>query len=521
MFEQEKSITIEIDASLKPIEPPKGRVSEFFNFNNLITRKFIKWQCSEDYIFTLKSEKDDNYSKNVYDGCCHENSQLDRLYLANPSLREGAAAVDVDKIILTATACPDKRFEAVKMQNVESKFDGISTNGCLQSVHKSEKVGILDSHSQGSNVYIDLNGKRHFIVAHDNQLEKGDLGYLFIFSEPLYEKMEPTTIRPDAGEYNHPGSFQIVGDYLFLPIEHYFPSKVGRKDGSVVFVYDLSPLSENEDPILCCKYKFDKHRAGMLGLTDEWLAIHDDKTTYLYHIDYFDGKNLGLTAYGSQKTKAFQGIGLVQQVDEKQSKNGLYLIGLTHESSKGYKDYIHLFKIEPDTVKRTFSCSECKDRKHVTTDHGRGAGGAYGVHFRYGGGVYLTENAIVCLATGRNFLSDERFHFNTFSNTLRLEINCKEMPLIGQKRRCSQNFSLKGFKGKCSYVDFKIMKNGVPCDDIVINVDKDKAGTDTNVYAEISNKSESKSLKTDSPLYFCLPKPETDDSLIIEITGHE
>ncbi len=516
MAEQMERITIEIDASLQPVEPPLGRVSDFFDLSCLIPKPFIKWECPEGYYFSLKSERDGGFVQSVYNGCCHTNPNLDRLYLADPLIEAGVGIENMDKIALTVIASPNGRFESVKMRDVEKKFKGISQNGCLHSVHTSKNIGDSSSHSQGSNVYIDTNGKRHFIVANDNQTEKGDLGYIVIFSEPLYEKKEPIIIRTDAGGYNHPGSFQIIGDYLFLPIEHYVPV-LKRKKGSVVYIYDLTPLSSGSIPKLCSTLSFDDHRAGMLGLTDKWLAIHDEETTYLYQIKSFSGSTLKIRPYGNCKTKSFHGIGLVQQITKDGTEDGLYLIGLTHKEV-GYKDYMHLCKIKPTKSGSTYSF-ECEDvlTQHVYTDHGRGEGGINGIHFRYGGGVYLTENAIVCLGTGRNIRSKEPFNFNTFSNTNRIEVNCGQKKLSGQDKRCSQNFSLKGFKDRCGSVKFTILKDGAICSDIKINVAKDKTGKDSSVYTNIGVDNAVHKLNTDSPLYFYSPEPSKDCSIVVVV----
>ncbi len=438
---------------------------------------------------------------------------------SHSELKDGSAVNMKGGIIMT-----EINFKSVKIENVKEKFGDMSTYGCLQSVFKDKPVGVLDSHSQGSNVYIDSKGKRHFIVSHDSQINLDTRGYLIIFSEPLYERMEPMTIRPDAGAYNHPGSFQIVGDYLFLPIEYYRWGII-KKDGCKVFVYNLSPLSEGKEPTLVCETAFDNHRAGMLGVTSEWLAIADGKITYLYHIDSFDGASLNLTSYGSKEINDFQGIGLItgKEMDGDKEVEKLYMIGLRFKDS-GNMDFIDLYELKPKSQKE-FEC-EYNGELHVTTDHGRGTGGSGGIHFRFGGGVYLTENSIVCLGTGRNFIEGTEFNFNTFSNTDRLEINCKQSPLQGQNNRCSRNFSLKGFQERnnkgSKKVKFTIMKNGEPADNITINVAQDRSGTDKKIYENITNESEPFKLSTESPLYFFYDpdfKPKTNDSLIVVIEG--
>lgn len=111
-----------------------------------------------------------------------------------------------------------------------------------------------------------------------------------------------------------------------------------------------------------------------------------------------------------------------------------------------------------------------------------------------------------------------------------VEINCKQSPLKGQGSRCSRNFSLKGFQERnnkgSKKVKFTIMKNGEPADDITINVAKDRSGRDKGIYSKICNvEDKSKGtrntfdLSTESPLYFCDPKPRSEDSLIVVIEG--
>ncbi|MCD8215836.1 MAG: hypothetical protein LUC97_09385 [Clostridiales bacterium] len=422
----------------------------------------------------------------------------------------------------------DNLLKCITIEKVEETFKSISHQGCLLSV--TSTVGVdTDGHSQGSNYYVDKNGKKYFIVSHDDQKNKKN-GNLIIFKE-LHSNVEPVIVSTPAG-FNHPGSFQIVGDYLFLPVENYKATGSDPNIQSMVCVYDLSPLAEGNEPVLLKKSinTFTGHKAGMLGVTDEWLAIHDNANFYLYKIVSFtsDG-TLKLESYNGKEAYTldnFQGIGLV-----KASDGVLYLIGLCSdfEAIATFKDRILLYRIYTDSSKLSFDAVK-KAEYHVSTDHGRGTGGALSIHFRYGGGVYLEEGTITCIGTGRNINKKDAFNYNTFSNVDRLKINCRQKPLEGQGSRCSQNFSLKGFEKRSKKVKFTIMKNGAPCDkNYIINVAKDVVGTDPGIYSKICNvEDESKGtrntfdLSTESPLYFFYNsdfKQRTNDSLIVVIEG--
>lgn len=404
-------------------------------------------------------------------------------------------------------------LNCIKIKNVEQEFNNIATKGKLLSV--VSKNGFSSAaHAQGSNYYIDKHGKRHFIVTYDKQ-DGSSYGHLLIFNEASGSQT-PIGVATPKG-FNHPGSFQLVGDYLFLPTENYKASDNPHPDGaSLVCVYDMTPVAEGKPPKLFEKSMnfFKNHKAGMLGATDEWVAIHDNATFYLYKIDQFaDDGTLKLTAYGSKKLKNFQAIGLVKEED-----GDTYLLGLCSDGDNlTFKDSIWLYRLNMDHSKKTFDAKHIKDY-HVTTDQGNSVGGVLSIHFRYGGGVFVGDAGyLMCLGTGRNIKSNEKFNYNEFTSVDRMEIIARQKPLDGQKGRASSNFSMKGFrKGK---VRFTVYKNGKIDKNISFNVKKDvRAWSDKTIYSgvrcgQVAGRS------NESPLYISSPSPSDPGDIKIVIEG--
>lgn len=288
-----------------------------------------------------------------------------------------------------------------------------------------------------------------------------------IFSEPMCDKTTPRImeVKCNNSKYNHPGSFQIVGDFLFLPVEEYRGSESGRENGAEVHVYDLSPLAnEYKMPEKVDFCTIEDHRAGALGATDEWIAINDQKNLYLYQYKLANdenGDNSQLRLYMKfvkqltiEKT---QGIGLVKQLivgnHPDTTHQVLYLIGLvTRDSTKDYICYYRIAitkGIEEGNVTSIHFEGGDKDNKtenQVWTEPGNGGTGDESIHLKYGGGVYLSDNdTITCIGTGRAIRTDMKFNFNIFSNIDRVELDCALENIEDEEPRASQNFSILNF----------------------------------------------------------------------------
>lgn len=428
------------------------------------------------------------------------------------------------------------KLRNLKMDDVITKVSEISRNGNLKSVMSS--IGHGDGHVQGSGYYVTRNGKRYFIVTHDGPYGDNECdryGYLLVMREDG-EVVKPFDIKTPSG-FNHPGSFQIVGDHLVLPTENY--KSEGSYDGGCrVVIYDLTPLENNKEPTLCSPVlnisKDDKnsHRAGMLGATSNWLAIQDNSKLYLYRIDSLEGTNIEVTPYGSQKVRDFQGIGLVELNNENSENSeskfeAIFLVGLMSDSSgTTYKDQITLYHVSTDDESNTFVASEVPGfPKHVVTDTGNSAGGILSIHFRFGGGVNLYTNPagevhMTCLGTGRDFNDHKRFNFNEFSTESRIEVYCRKKPLDGQSGRASQNFSIKGFAEDLSHVRFKVYdSDGNEATGVSFNIYKDvPVLADERIYENVKN-GDVRYDSEESPLYIHSPSPEGDGILKIVIEG--
>jgi len=416
----------------------------------------------------------------------------------------------------------------LKMSDVEKKFAAISEKGNLKSVNGEIGYGLSILHVQGSGYYVDANGRKYFIVAHDGEYTDVDRrGFLFIFRESG-EMSKPFVVVTPEG-FNHPGGFQIIGDHLILPAENYSDGE-DVDGGSRVVIYDLSYLAYDSAPLLCePRLDITKHRAGMLGATKDWLAILDNSNLHLYKITELVEKEIKVKYYGKKKIKNYQGIGLIEQTEAVNGSN-LFLIGLiSDEDGSSFKDEIELKQIIPkDGNNPSFVVQDVDntEKKHVSTDHGNGVGGIGGIHFRYGGGVHLytdkntNEVHMICLCTGRNIIKDDaEFNYNEFSSQERMEIICRQKPIRGQDNRVSQNFSLKGFTKP--RIKFTVYKNNEPLSsqELTFQIYKDvPASADKEIYKNVHS-GDVKFDSDDSPLYICSPQPSENAEIKIVIEG--
>ncbi len=444
----------------------------------------------------------------------------------------------------------DKVVSTFSKLGKKSQNDMNKTIGCLNSVTNADKLNVSDAHAQGSNVYVDCNGRKYFIVSYDNR-GSSMKGRLVIFPEPMCEQVSAINIEISSEHtsggknyvYNHPGSFQIIDDYLFLPIEYYKDDgKQDQNSGFEIQVFNLSELASYEEDENFSLKPFARysevpstkseviHRAGMLGVSKNWIGIQDNNNFYLYRIDRFNGSDFLLSFAGCQELQQAEGIALIEELNaDPKEENALYLVSLScDEIEDSWTDIIRLYKVTANngisvTSVTNYDCYEKKyDGIHVYTDPGNGGTDCHGVHFKFGGGVYLLEHdkddkhdedykSITCFATGQKIQKGKRFHFNTFSTEDRIEVTCKSSPLSGQGARASQNFSVKGFSQKS--VKFSLYVNGKNCtDEVEVNVSRDvDNGKDHSVYGNVGVVDGKKWQDTiekysgESPLYFSNP----------------
>ncbi len=453
------AISVKIDVKYEPLDQ-SGRVSEYFNLWKLSNSPLVRWKIPENVSFEIRSKDDEGVGRKIKNNDVTRLIEEDNLYITNLATDFTSSSTEQEEgFAITVFAC----LGCAEFKNAEKKISKINTNAFLNSVSSNTKIENATPHAQGSNLYIDKNGRKHFIVSYDTRNDKVCGGYLVIFSEPMCDKTTPRVmeVKCNNNRYNHPGSFQIVGDYLFLPVEEYRNDEDDRAPGSEVHVYDLSQLAyDGKFPEKIDWCTLENHRAGALGATDKWITINDQDNLYLYKYSLtFDENEMNprlrfyMEYIDVDTIEKTQGIGLIKSVSNTGVETGdLYLIGLVTE--KDTQDYIYSYKIAIPTGDNNTLIDENKfitkiGCKSVCTEPGNGKTGSESIHLKYGGGVYLPDDdTIVCLGTGREIRTDMKFNFNIFSNIDRVELDCALENIDDTEARASQNFSVLKFSSK-------------------------------------------------------------------------
>lgn len=279
-----------------------------------------------------------------------------------------------------------------RIAEVQTAFQNINKNGHKGTISgKDLPIYPLPCHIQGASVYISPAGKKYTILSHNDH---GEAGWILVFDESnLIHKFA----TPRVG-FNHPGGFQIIGDYLCLPVEH------EKENRSYVCFYDLSVLDQKKRPTeLSYLMRRESDKAGCLGITDigdgenrRYVMAVADHRVLDFYLSTANSLTDACNTFKFQKTvelkDSYEGMGLVATPN-----NSVYLIGFGF-SDKGLRDRIDLYEVGSNFGIHLL------DHKHMVTAYG-GTVGIAGVHFRWGTGLYFGPTGLRIVTTARNIVS--------------------------------------------------------------------------------------------------------------------
>lgn len=305
---------------------------------------------------------------------------------------------DVSTVSLEALYVPGTaRDRAVAVPDVRSAFGGLPVNGSLTNLQGfTGNYDSISCHVQGYTQYDNAAGNSYALLTHS--VTSAPYAHIVAGTKNGSDKYGFKTYLKD---WNHPGGIQGIGDYLLVPTE--------QETQAHISLYDLRSLPVQE---LRKVESFDlavNHKAGALGITtykdtagtEYYLLIvaHLDESNSVYHVYRAPAargiENASFAEVGSFGfQKDFQGFGLVTEEDT----NDVYLIGLWSQTEgASYADYAYLYQINT----QNWTIGPELDQIHMISNGG--GIGTFGVHFRYGAGVFVTEDQqLILSATERN-----------------------------------------------------------------------------------------------------------------------
>ena len=293
-------------------------------------------------------------------------------------------------------------LKSIKLDNVPQSFAKIDPDGkYVLYEHLPYYADIISSHIQGfTKVYV--NGEEYSLLTHDSNITK--YGWIIRKLKPTAEEYKE---RRTPSKLQHPAGMQAIGQYVFVACEY--------KPRSSVLIYDVS---QEDLPVISVK-NFG-HAASSCGITDfeyngktryilvvnsnpecHFYISEDSETTDITEINFVKLGELNLKTHSKGEKDDFEGIGLVTD-----QKNNVFLIALFSRGDHlTYGDFAMLLGIEINISDQNNSIKGVHyETKHLTS---RGSiAGVDGVHFRWGTGVYVSEQEGLCIvATSRNILS--------------------------------------------------------------------------------------------------------------------
>lgn len=305
---------------------------------------------------------------------------------------------DVSTVSLEALYVPDTASDcAIAVPDVRDAFNSLPVNGSLTNLQGfSGSYDAVSCHVQGYTQYDNSREDRYTLLTHS--VSSASYAHIAAGTKNGSAKYGFKTYLKD---WKHPGGIQAIGDYLLVPTE--------QETQTHIALYDLRSLPVQE---LRRVESFDlavDHKAGALGITtyeDEsgteyylMIVAHLDEADSVYHIYRAPTsgglENASFSEVGSFPfEKDFQGFGLVTEADT----NAIYLIGLWSQSQGAtYADYAYLYQIDT----QNWTIGEELNQIHMIS--AGGGIGTFGVHFRYGAGVFVTPNQkLDVTATERN-----------------------------------------------------------------------------------------------------------------------
>lgn len=305
---------------------------------------------------------------------------------------------DVNEVTLCDLYVADDPIDrATTVDDVQTAFSDIPIDG--QRVDLQGFPGNYDptvSHIQGHTLFEGKDNTLYSILTHS--VSTAD--YAHILAGPV-DGDEFFGFKTYMKGWKHPGGIQTIGDYLLVPSE--------QDDHAYISLYDLRTLQVGELRRVETFSLATDHKVGAMGITsyqdpsgNEYyllVAAHLDGTNSEYHIYRASAVN-GIETADFQEVgsfnldKDFQGFGLVTET----GTNNVYMIGLwSPTEALSYADYEYLYQLNTEN----WSVEPVLSERHLISTGG--AAGVLGVHFRYGAGVYVSnDRRMMISATERN-----------------------------------------------------------------------------------------------------------------------
>jgi hypothetical protein len=318
--------------------------------------------------------------------------------------------VDSDEIIWTRgypstpeelTVSTTLRDSHPEVADVTRSFDHIFANGDesrLTCTPSDIQKGKLKYHFQGIVKFVASDGRVFYYLTRSG----APAGHLYTADGGFI-----TNNRRTIDHYHHPSAMQAIGDYLVVPWE----GDVTERDGSVVTFWSLA---DPANPVECKRLRITQSGRGAqcVGITQistvesgtaYVLALIAGDSLFFYAAQHsLNDVDCNFLYLGEDNTTTpwslLQSIGLVSD-----TMGRIYMIGFETCNRKhvgDHSDYAHLYeiKIENGSVQVTQL-----QARHMITHGGRTSLLFWGnVHFTWGAGLLVQENALEFFACERN-----------------------------------------------------------------------------------------------------------------------
>ena len=306
-------------------------------------------------------------------------------------------------------------------ESVKEVFEKLSTDGTklVMNIDADDwpDVEEYDNHIQGYAIYKDL----FHIFSHSDNEDYGRLIFVSttgtVKNEKEYTPDKIYTMNTPSDGYNHPGSIQLIGDYLLVGTEN--------DDGKgKIWLYDLTTINTSgsqflKDPKLL---RDNLSKASTVGVTDitrlDGKAVPSGKSVYaigvmsnqelvIYTSNEVNQGNImdiGPLTYRNRyvfKTDGdYHSIAFFCAADR-----SLCMVGFRAISTGSWDDHCDVYQLTytdgsfRESSRRLFT-------EQMKTDHGAMVG-SFGVHFRWGAGLQIIGDGefssnIRLIATQRN-----------------------------------------------------------------------------------------------------------------------
>lgn len=292
------------------------------------------------------------------------------------------------------------------LASVQGSFNSLDTKGDRHVLKGGPSYAALsESHLQGIALY----GNYYLICQNRHDHSEGKLYFFGVDDNKFVTSMHlPTSSAADGHDhdYNHPGGMQVIGDYLVIPLQTQDYSK------SKVQLWDLTPLKSGSCEIKPISYDFlpdsNDKRVGAIGMASLasgfLIAACNNSKVHFYQSSGTDIRTARFDyLFSSEMEHSASETCLLTDA------SGVYLISFWIKDRAGeYSDHASLYSVDLQSGAPQMTLLQST---HFITRHD--ALGLFGVHFRWGSGIYFPGgNSLGLLATQR--VMDDTCDINTF-----------------------------------------------------------------------------------------------------------